>query len=84
MSESKSDMDAELSSANAGAVQEALKDYLAVICPAVLNLPSAVVEAQLDAAVSIQCLSQFVSNADIMVLFALKLEAEEDNGAGWL
>lgn len=84
MSEGKSDIDTEPSSADAGAAQEALKDYLAVICPAVLNLPPAVVEAQLDAAVSIQCLTQFVSNADIMVLFALKLETNEDSGTGGL
>jgi hypothetical protein len=69
-------------SADTIAAQSAIKDYLATICPAVLNVPAHLVEAQLESSESIQCLLQFVSNADIMVLFVLKVDAEQDDGMG--
>lgn len=78
MSESKIEADSEYASSAVVAIEAAVKEYLTAICPAVLNIPLSVVEAELDSAESTQCLSQFVSGADIMVLFALKLEPEQD------
>lgn len=57
---------------------ESLKNYLRNICPIVLNVPSHIIDSQLEASESMACLAQFVSSSDVMVLFALKLEGEHD------
>ena len=64
------------------AVLESLKEYLKIVCPAVLNIPPYDIETHLDTADSVHSLRQFVAGPDVMALFAVKPDPEVDPDTG--
>ncbi len=64
------------------AVLESLKEYLRLVCPAVLNISAYFIETQLEKVDSAQSLRQFIAGPDVMALFAVKPDSEVDPDTG--
>ncbi len=72
---SGADMD---TAVDVAAIQDNLREYLMNICSVILNVQSYQVERELQSPDSVNILTQFISNADIMVIFVSKAEVDPD------